>query len=177
VGEVTRKFQTLPPQRHLQRYQSGQRPLLGRLGFSMRTYVCACQPQRFLGGEIREHLGIHPGLRLKAHCTHVRRQPSVAISPNGPSSAPPLRITKGLDVSLNSCLRNIGAVGRPRPTGEQIRSVGGIPPGEPLPPESVKVRSRPGAERGAGAVSMLRAQRGNLRLKAGTQLEFRTQGP
>lgn len=59
--------------------------------------------------------------------------------------------------------------------GEETASPGDFPPRGALPPESVKVRSRPAAE--GRSVSVLRAHQGNLRLRTGTDLEFRTEGP
>jgi hypothetical protein len=61
--------------------------------------------------------------------------------------------------------------------GEEIASPGDFPPRDAPPPESIKVRSLTAEEGRAGSVSVLRAHQGNLRLRAGTRLEFRTEGP
>jgi hypothetical protein len=60
--------------------------------------------------------------------------------------------------------------------GEETASSGGDRRGGAAPPDSIKARSRPAPDGRTGAVSVLTERQGNLRLRAGTCLDFRTQG-
>jgi hypothetical protein len=60
--------------------------------------------------------------------------------------------------------------------GEEAGSGRGYPRGVAPPSGSIKARSHPAPDGRTGAVSVLSDRQGNLRLRAGTRLDFRTQG-
>jgi len=66
-----------------------------------------------------------------------------------------------------------GGAGR---AGEKAGNNGGYPRGGEGPPNSIEVRSRPAPDGRAGGASVVIDHQGNLRLSAGTRLDFRTQG-
>lgn len=65
-----------------------------------------------------------------------------------------------------------GGAGR---VGEKTGSNGGYPREGAAPSDSIKARSQPALDGRTGAVSVLSDRQGNLRLRAGTRLDFRTQ--
>jgi hypothetical protein len=60
--------------------------------------------------------------------------------------------------------------------GNEAGSSAGYPREGAVPSDFIKARSRPATDGRTGAVSVLSDRRGNLRLRAGTRLDFRTQG-
>jgi len=69
-----------------------------------------------------------------------------------------------------------GTVDGPDSKGEETGSSGAVyPRGGAAPSDSVNARSHPAADGRSGAVSVLSDRKGNLRLRAGTRLDFRTQ--
>lgn len=69
-----------------------------------------------------------------------------------------------------------GTVEGPDRKGEVTGSGVAYPRGGAPPSDSIKARSDPATDGRSGAVSVLSDRKGNLRLRAGTRLEFRTQG-
>lgn len=65
-----------------------------------------------------------------------------------------------------------GGAGR---VGQKTGGSGGYPREGAAPSDSIKARSQPAPDGRRGAVSVLSDRQGNLRLRAGTRLDFRTQ--
>lgn len=86
----------------------------------------------------------------------------------GPSGGPG---TSGLHSGTTVSASHAG----PSSGGNETESSAGYPREAAPPSDFIKARSRPATDGRTGAVSVLSDHRGNLRLRAGTRLEFRTQ--
>jgi hypothetical protein len=105
--------------------------------------------------------------------SHVRGGEAVGIGETHPNSEGrmPLRGPRPLSGD-RGVAGSDGGAGR---AGEKTTISGGDPREGAAPPGSIKARSHPAPDGHAGAVSVLSDHQGNLRLRAGTRLDFRTQ--